>query len=70
LPGFGQRLRLIEEALQSTTMREWVAALAGGLFVAQVAFLVCGHPRASGATFLLFTALFLVIRYRQRKKKV
>jgi hypothetical protein len=51
-------------------MKEWQAAVAGGLLTAQVGFAVCGHPHASGATFLLSTALYLVVRYQQRKKKV
>jgi hypothetical protein len=51
-------------------MKEWQAILAGGLFTAQIGFAVCGHPHASGATFLLLTALFILVRYQQRKKKV
>lgn len=56
--------------METITRKEWEAALAGGLLVAQVAFAVCGHPRASGATFLLLTVLVLVVRYRRKKHRV
>jgi hypothetical protein len=49
---------------------EWTAALAGVLFATQIAFLVNGYTRAAAATFLLFTVLMVVVRYRRKKHKV
>jgi len=52
-----------------STREECQAALAGGLLVAQVAFAVTGHPRASSATFLLLMVVVLAIRRQRHKKK-
>jgi len=49
---------------------EWTAVLAGMLFATQMAFLLNGHKLAAALTFLLFTVLMLVVRYRRKKHKV
>jgi hypothetical protein len=70
-PGaFVVSIALAEERLIQVTKKEWQAFLLGGLLVAEIAFAVTRHLRASYSALLLIALLVIVIGLdRNREKK-